>query len=655
MTKIRIDSQGRIITGSPWPPVGILLSAALLVALALGSYGWARQFLDSVYGYRSPLQGQPPAGEPATPLTQQVVLVIVDGLRYDTMQEIPPLQSLGERGARAKAMAAPPTASQPTWTTLVSGAGPEINGAALLNAPDDEIQPLAVDNLFVQAKRAGLTSGLVGSRWWGKMVPVQLLDMWFFPEGAGEAADAQVAQAAVYTLQNLHPNFLLIHLDQVDEVGHAAGAASEVYHLAARRVGDHIADIAAAMDLAQGVLIVTADHGHLDKGGHGGAEEGVVTTPFIMVGQGVRPGDYGQIEQADVAPTIAALLGTAIPSAAQGRILFDMLAMGPQQRAEKAVALAQQRVALGDLYLRSLASEVSSDVPQEALSEAAPGDVQVARSALEIGNYDSAFQLAGFAVERADAEMEEARARRLAEERRRRLPLTLAAILLPLYPLWRKASPLGGWLLVAALPAFLGPLGNGPALQSIASTWPLVGVIVERAAIALALGAAVVLGWLWQGRSRQTTAIALALLIALLGSYTLFARQSYSPSAIRGLIPFLKETAGRAAIALALGTVVVLIGLWRERVTPWRVVGATYGYALILAYLLIVQLAVCYLVDGFMLTWYLPNVDIAFLHFSTLAQLGAVAALSLVWPLVTLVAYEVILAMMKQGGGEGVS
>jgi hypothetical protein len=596
MTKIRIDSQGRIITGSPWPPLGIFLSAALLIALALGSYGWGREFLDSAYGDRSPLEGQPPAGEPTTPLTQQVVLVITDGLGDDAAQEAPALRGLGERGARASAVAAP----QPSWTTLVSGAGPEINGDPPLNAPDDAVEPIAVDNLFAQVKRAGLTSGLIGSHAWQRVIPTQFLDMWFFPEGSGEDTDAQIVQTAVYALENLHPNFLLVHLGQA---------------------GDQVADIAAAMDLAQGVLIVTR--------------------PFIMVGQGVRPGDYGPIEQADIAPTIAALLGTAIPSAAQGRILFEMLDIGPEQRAKKAVALAQQRVALGDLYLRSLASE--------ALSEAAHGDIQVARSTLDIGNYESAFQLADFARERVDAEMEEARAHRLAEERYHRLPLTLAAILLPLYPLWRKASPLGGWLLLAALLAFLGPLGNGPALQAIAGTWPLVGVIAERTAIALILGGIFVLGWLWQGRSRRTTALALALLFALLGTYALFARQETSPSAIRGLIPFLKETTGRAAIALALGTVVVLIGLWRERgVVLWRLVGATYGYALILAYLLIVQLAVCYLLDGFVLAWYLPDVKVVFLHLSTLAQLGAVAALSLAWPLVTLVAYRTLIAVTER-------
>ena len=598
MQRIRIDSQGRIITGSPWPPLEIFLSVALLIALALGSYGWGRELLDSVYGYRSPLQGQPPAGEPTTALTQQVVLVIADGLRDDAAQEPLALRNLGEQGARAVAV------SQPIWATLISGAGPEISGATLLATPDDESQPIAVDNLFAQARRAGLTSGLIGPRGWERVVPTQLLDMWFFPDGSDEAADAQMAQTAVYALQNLHPNLLLVHLGQVE---------------------GHVADIAAAMDRTRGVLIVTS--------------------PFIMVGQGVRPGDYGQIEQADIAPTIAALLGTAIPSAAQGRILFEMLDMGPEQRAEKAVALAQQRVALGDLYLRSLA--------QAALSEAAQGDIQVARSALWIGSYESAFQLASFAWERADAEMAEARARRLAEEQGRRLPLALAAILMPLYPLWRKASPLGGWLLVTALLAFLGPLGNAPALHAVVGTWPLAGVIAERTAIALALGGAVVLSWLWQRRSRR--AIALALFIALVCCYALFALQSTSPSAIRGLIPFLRETAGRVAIALALGTVVVLIGLWRERgATAWRVVGATYGYALILAYLLIIQLAVCYLLNGFVLTWYLPDVNLVFLHLSTLAQLGAVAALSLVWPLITVVAYGVILAMMKQGSGEGV-
>jgi hypothetical protein len=279
----------------------IILSVILLIIIAPASYLWAMVLLDSLYKYESPLEGKLPPGQPTQPLVQQVVMVIVDGLRYDTSLEMPYLNSLREQGASAVMVGIPSPASQSAWTTLVSGAGPEINGAPFLDPEHvNDIQPIAVDHLFVQVKRAGFISGLVGSNWWQKMVLDEFLYAQFFVE-EGETADEQVVDTALRFLKNFYLHYLLIHLNHMDHASQEYGAASSQYQQAALRVDAHLRDIAQATDLQRNVLIFVSDYGRFKKGERGQYGQVALTAPFVMVGPMVVPGDYGRIAPGDVA------------------------------------------------------------------------------------------------------------------------------------------------------------------------------------------------------------------------------------------------------------------------------------------------------------------------------------------------------------------
>jgi len=421
----------------------IILSVMMLLIIAPGSYLWAMVLLDSLYKYESPLKGQLSLGQPTQPLVQQVVLVIVDGLRYDVSLEMPYLNSLREEGASAVMVGIPSPASQPAWTTLVSGAGLEINGAPFLDPEHlNEIQPIAVDHLFVQVKRAGFTGGLAGSNWWQKMVPDRFLYAQFFVED-DDAADEQVVDTALRFLKNFHLNYLLIHLNQVDHASHEYGADRSQYRQTALRVDAHLRDIAQATNVQRNVLIVVSDYGHIKRGERGRYGQVALTAPFVMVGPAVVPGDYGHIAPGDVAPTVAALLGTAVPSAAQRPIRFDMLRMDKVQRAVKQVTQAQQRVEWGQAYLRSIGSGT--------LSETAEGDALVATSSLLVKNYQSTYTLGELAVQQIDKEMEQARARHIQGERVQRRIGPLVAILAPFPLIWWKRSKRLGILILAAL------------------------------------------------------------------------------------------------------------------------------------------------------------------------------------------------------------
>ena len=51
--------------------------------------------------------------------------------------------------------------------------------------------------------------------------------------------------------------------------------------------------------------------------------------------RGCKPGSYGDVQQVDVAPTLAVLLGAAIPATAQGRVLSEMLALQPSDHGRR--------------------------------------------------------------------------------------------------------------------------------------------------------------------------------------------------------------------------------------------------------------------------------------------------------------------------------
>jgi len=544
----------------------MLLSLLLLCAALVGTYQWINALVLSIYGYRSPMKGTPTLNNDIThPLTAQVVLVVVDGLRYDSSFQMPYLNSLRLRGAHARLIADPPANLQTAWTTLLTGAGPEINDAPFFDRDYELIMPIAIDHIFATLRRAGLTAGIAGFHWWEKLVPPDLLYVKYFVDAEDDAADREVVEHVLTFLREFHPNFLLVNLRQLDVAALQYGATSDEYHQALLRCDGYIRTLATNMDLQHSVLIILSSHGHLDSGGYGGNEAVILNTPFVMLGQNVASGDRGTVSQVDVAPTLAALLGTPMPSLAQGNLRTDMLKMEAMDKAEKWLALAHQRYRFGSMYLYSIG--------QGLLSETAQGDMLVAASSLQVKNYESAANLASLSVEQANLEMRRARRARLWKERTQRaIPLVLF-VFLPLWWIWRKRSWRTFWCLLAALFAaalyhllFLRQ-GNVYSFSHIPAGGfaALLNPSLKRAAICLVVGGLIVLWRTWHEQERSASAVALC----------------------------------------------------------------SYGYALLQLYFIGLLLGACTLWNGWRFTWYLPNLTITYLQIVSLMQAMLIAVLSI--------------------------
>lgn len=343
----------------------IIVSILLLVGIAITAYFWATGTISSNYAYRSVLKDNPPApGEKlGSPSSMRVVIVLIDGLRYDTSLKtdvMPFLNDLRKNGSSALMHSQAPSYSEPGYSTILTGAWPEINDGPALNLDYEDIPTFTQDNLFTAVHQAGMKTAISGYYWFEKLVPQSDIDFSFYTPGEDAKADNDVVEAAIPFLQNSSINLVLIHIDQVDYAGHhQGGAQSENWDAAAKRADDLLLNIVNEIDLEKDTVVVLSDHGHIDAGGHGGQDAVVLMEPFVIAGAGAKVGTQTEINMVDVAPTLAALLGARLPASTQGEVRSDLVVLSPSVAEALPDAVATQQTALITAYAAAMGKPVA--------------------------------------------------------------------------------------------------------------------------------------------------------------------------------------------------------------------------------------------------------------------------------------------------------
>jgi hypothetical protein len=339
-----------------------VLGLISLVLLAIGAFFWAFNLVDAAQSYRSPLALSPPEPGQAlgVPITRRVVVVLIDALRYDTSLDtavMPFLNELRKQGASAAMYSQPPSFSAPGWTTILTGAWPDINDSQLFNPPDEfSARAFTQDNIFASAQLAGLNTAVSGYSWFKEMLATSGVDASYYTPRDDNAADIEVMNASLPWLTGDY-QLVLILLDQVDHAGHYEGGPRDSHwNAAATRADGMLNQIVAQLDLKQDTVLVISDHGQIDRGGHGGPEPITLVEPFLLAGAGVIPGSYGDMNMVDIAPTLAALLGTNIPASSQGHVLVNMLALSSEQNVIIQEALKAQQSQLFTAYTVAIGS-----------------------------------------------------------------------------------------------------------------------------------------------------------------------------------------------------------------------------------------------------------------------------------------------------------
>jgi hypothetical protein len=416
-----------------WPIVMIPLGLMLWARLAAPALGQAS--LNSLIFFDSPYRGALPAGRSSEALAEQVVIVVLDGLRVDASQQMSTLNQMRAHGANRVLLVGQPSLSKPGWTVIGTGAWPEQSGIA----SNFTQATIALDTIFLAANRNGMTTALVGVHGWHQLYPI------------GVDQDATVPQARLYPATNQaalvngdrvvtslaldvlekKPNLVVVHLLAPDTAAHYWGGMSEPYREVVQNADSQLARILAVLDLSKAALFVIADHGHLDRGGHGGREPIVLRVPLVSVGKGVRAGAYPDAYLADIAPTVAVLLGTSIPAHNQGEALLDQVDASADLKAARAVDLAQQLAARYEAMLRSISE--ATEIDRETISRA--------EDALQAGDFAEAHALAEQSNAAVRAQWTAAHNNRLNRDRLARLPLALLLLSpVALYLVWWKRA-----------------------------------------------------------------------------------------------------------------------------------------------------------------------------------------------------------------------
>ncbi|MBH24852.1 MAG: hypothetical protein CMH57_10435 [Myxococcales bacterium] len=295
-----------------------LLALTATFAGALSSYPSALNRLEpeATLGQNERPVTPPAASPQARP--ERVVLVVLDGLRLDTSRTLPYLNGLRLKGVDAIAEAPLPSFSKPGYAAMGAGVTPWRSGVRT-NAHSE---PIPVDTVFARARAAGLhLVGAANHPYWPELFKDQFVRWWWVPP---TSSSAEVDRAARDIL-NERGALTVLHFVDIDAAGHAEGV-SGAYTRAATSLDARLKQLLAPLDLTRDLILVTSDHGHVQRGGHGGPEPEVVQVPLIMAGRGVTPGTHAEVGSlARLAPTLSVVLSVEYPRALSSEPLDSLL------------------------------------------------------------------------------------------------------------------------------------------------------------------------------------------------------------------------------------------------------------------------------------------------------------------------------------------
>ena len=335
-----------------------VVGIALALATAYGAYTLAGYSWNQVVDYKTPYaemdvetaaDGREPMAVAAPDVAaHRVVLVVIDGLPTATAFEMPSIAALAERGARVDVTISQPSLSFPGWTNIVTGASPQISGVTT-NYQDTKVP---VESIFDSLAAEGKTLGVVGSSDMDMLYGVNaltsrtVLEPWPTHD---RYATGDWVNAAIAMELDSRPDFLYVHIPDIDNIGHEFGGDSRQWDDTAAAVDADLARFFNAVDDGSTTFVVLPDHGRIAAGGHGGWEPETINTWAIFAGPGVAPsgGSRPSVPLEDIAPTVSILAGVRTPAFASGTAISEVLAAG----ADTALALeAQRNVAFAEAY-----------------------------------------------------------------------------------------------------------------------------------------------------------------------------------------------------------------------------------------------------------------------------------------------------------------
>ncbi|WP_393100440.1 alkaline phosphatase family protein [Streptomyces sp. LN325] len=259
--------------------------------------------------------------------TPKVLVIGLDGTLLNRIKDAdaPNLDALMAAGLTAPSSiyANPfaPTLSGPGWSTIITGVWPDKHNVKDNNFTGQKFAQYPDFLTRIETAKPSLSTYAVSS--WAPITDTVFSSKVDTRVSTPSAEyDPGTTSRAVARLRDADPDAVFVQLDNVDHAGHSYGAASSQYLDALHGVDTQVGQLVAAVKGRASypnedwLIMVTADHGHTDAGGHGGSSRPERQTFMIATGTGTAPGSVRyDVRMPDVAASALAHLGIAIDPA----------------------------------------------------------------------------------------------------------------------------------------------------------------------------------------------------------------------------------------------------------------------------------------------------------------------------------------------------
>ncbi|KAL4737236.1 alkaline-phosphatase-like protein [Aspergillus similis] len=294
--------------------------------------------------------------DPPPRVFDKVIFMVVDALRSDFVYSNNSgflfTQSLIRSGAAIPftAYAGSPTVTMPRLKAMTTGSVPSFLDVILNIAESDTSSTLAYqDTWLAQIRAKGEQLVMYGDDTWLKLFP----GMFNRSDGTTSFFVSDFTEVDTNVTRHIHDELvtgdwsgLIMHYLGLDHIGHKAGPQSPYMIPKQHEMDSIVAQVYRAIEqqahLQSTLFILCGDHGMNDAGNHGGASAGETSPALLFIspklqdlGAGrespVNATDelqyYRVVDQTDITPTLAGLLGLPIPLNSLGVFIPEFLNM----------------------------------------------------------------------------------------------------------------------------------------------------------------------------------------------------------------------------------------------------------------------------------------------------------------------------------------